>query len=215
MFELSKVEHLPIRERLVSHLLNIDETLANKVAEGLGLQEMPDPAEAAMPTRKDLPVSDALSILKNAPNTFKGRKLGILVSDGFNAEIFESVTNALKSEGANFEIIAPQVGGAKCSKGKHFKADQVINGGPSVLYDAVLVLTTEDGAEKLAAIAEAKDFVSDAYAHMKFIGFTNEAKPLFKAAGLDGKVDDGWIDLEAHSADKFINTLRNLRYWER
>ena len=215
VFELSKVEHLPIRERLVSHLLNIDETLANKVAEGLGLQEMPDPAEAAMPTRKDLPVSDALSILKNAPNTFKGRKLGILVSDGFNAEIFNSVTNALKSEGANFEIIAPQVGGAKCSKGKHFKADQVINGGPSVLYDAVLVLTTEDGAEKLAAIAEAKDFVSDAFAHMKFIGFTNEAKPLFKAAGLDGKVDDGWIDLEAHSADKFINTLRNLRYWER
>mgnify|MGYP000215175241 CR=1 FL=1 len=43
VFELSKVEHLPIRERLVSHLLNIDETLANKVAEGLGLQEMPDP----------------------------------------------------------------------------------------------------------------------------------------------------------------------------
>ena len=215
VFELSKVEHLPIRERLVSHLLNIDETLSDKVAEGLGLQEMPDPAEAAMPTRKDLPVSDALSILKNAPNTFKGRKLGILVSDGFNADIFESVTNALKSEGANSEIIAPQVGGAKCSKGKHFKADQVINGGPSVLYDAVLVLTTEEGAEKLAAIAEAKDFVSDAYAHMKYIGFTSEAKPLFKAAGLDDKADDGWIDLATVSGEAFVKTLRNLRFWQR
>ncbi|MEI8641448.1 hypothetical protein P4S68_11575 [Pseudoalteromonas sp. Hal099] len=71
---------------------------------------MPEPAEAAMPTRNDLPVSDALSILKNAPDTFKGRKLGILVSDGFDADIFSSVTNALDAEGANYEIVAAQVG---------------------------------------------------------------------------------------------------------
>ena len=106
----------------------------------------------------------ALSILKNAPDTFKGRKLGILVSDGFDADIFNSVTNALDAEGANYEIVAAQVGGACCSKGKHVAADQVINGGPSVLYDAVMVLATQEGAKKLAGIPEAKDFVSDAFA---------------------------------------------------
>ena len=85
-FELSKVERLAIRERVVSHLLNVDKTLAESVAQELGFLEMPEPAEAAMPTREDLPVSDALSILKNAPSTFKGRKLGILVSDGIDAD---------------------------------------------------------------------------------------------------------------------------------
>jgi catalase len=35
----------------------------------------------------DLPPSDALSILKNGPNQFKGRKLGILLTDGTDAAV--------------------------------------------------------------------------------------------------------------------------------
>ena len=40
-FELSKVETLQIRTRIVSHLLNIDTDLAKQVADGLRLKEMP------------------------------------------------------------------------------------------------------------------------------------------------------------------------------
>ncbi|MGS0536375.1 catalase [Pseudoalteromonas sp. SaAl2] len=215
VFELSKVEHLPIRERLVSHLLNIDDNLAEKVANGLGLQHMPEHAESARETRQDLPLSDALSILKNAPNTFKGRKLGILVSEGFDAKIFADLAKSLASEGASYEVIAPQVGGAKNSDGDHVTADQVINGGPSVLYDAVMLLTTAEGAKQLAEIPEAKDFISDAHAHMKYIGFTDEATALIEAAGLKGQSDDGWLNLAKTSSAEFINTLGNLRYWKR
>lgn len=215
VFELSKVERLAIRERLVSHLLNIDKTLANKVADGLGLKNMPVAAEAAMPTRDDLPASDALSMLKNAPNTFKGRKLGILVTDGFDGKIFKSVINALKKEGASYEVIAAEVGGATCAEGEHISAQQVINGAPSVLYDAVLVLVDKKGADSFSQVPEAKDFVNDAYAHMKFIGYTEEAKPLFKAAGLHDKKDKGWIDLKKTNAESFIKSLRPLRYWKR
>ena len=90
-FELSKVKTPVIRERMVSHLLNIDETLANKVGTGLGLKAMPKPADAAMPTRQDLDPSPKLSIVENGPQRFEGRKLGILVTDG---------TDAAHSEGA-------------------------------------------------------------------------------------------------------------------
>jgi catalase len=215
IFELSKVEHLRIRERVVSHLLNIDNKLAEQVALGLGLQTMPDAAEAALDTRQDLPVSDALSILKNAPNTFKGRKLGILVSDGFDAETFNLLTQSLKEEGASYEVIAAQVGGAKNSNGEIVEADQVINGGPSVLYDAIVLLTTNEGAKNFAEIPEAKDFVSDAYAHMKYIGFSDKATPLIEATGLNGQLDDGWLDLNKISASEFVSKIRNLRYWSR
>lgn len=176
---------------------------------------MPEPAEAARETRQDLPLSDALSILKNAPNTFKGRKLGILVSEGFDAKIFADLAKSLVSEGANYEVIAPQVGGAKNSDGDHITADQVINGGPSVLYDAVMLLTTAEGAKQLAEIPEAKDFISDAHAHMKYIGFTDEATALIEAAGLKEQSDDGWLNLAKTSSAEFINTLGNLRYWKR
>ena len=215
VFELSKVEHLAIRERIVSHLLNIDQTFAKKVGKGLGLKTMPKAAEAAQKTRQDLPVSDALSMLKNPPNTFKGRKLGILLTDAADADLFADITLALKKEGANYEVVAPTVGGVTLSNDEFIPAQQVIDGGPSVLYDAVLVLVTKDGAKQLAKIPEAKDFVSDAHAHMKFIGHTAAAMPLIKAAGLIDKIDAGWLDLESTKPKSFVKQLRNLRFWQR
>ncbi|MBB1274415.1 catalase [Psychromonas sp. SR45-3] len=215
VFELSKVEKLAIRERLVSHLINIDKKLAEKVAAGLGLETMPEAAEAAKATRTDLPVSDALSILKNSVNTFKGRKLGILISEGFDGALFKSVTDALADEGARYEVIAAEIGGAACSKGNHVKAQQAIAGGPSVLYDAVLVLVSNDGADYFAKVPEAKDFISDAYAHKKFIGYTPQAQSLLKTVGLDNVEDNGMINLDDKAADSFIKTLRSLRFWKR
>jgi len=71
---------------MVSHLLNIDENLAHKVADKLGLQTMPKPADAAVPTRQDLNASPALSIVKNGPGRFERSPLRYthwLDGDGF------------------------------------------------------------------------------------------------------------------------------------
>src|SRR4051794_3090701 len=91
VFELSKVETPAIRARVVSHLLNVDETLAGKVADGLGLSEMPTAAEPARPVIKTLESSPALSIIGNAKGTFKGRKVGVLVTDGTDAQLLTAV----------------------------------------------------------------------------------------------------------------------------
>jgi catalase len=73
-FELSKVETPVIRERMVSHLRNIDEGLAATVAEKLGLRQMPRRADAAVEPRNDLPSSDALSIIRNDPTASRGAR---------------------------------------------------------------------------------------------------------------------------------------------
>jgi catalase len=214
VFELSKVERPDIRARLVSHLRNIDEGLAAKVADGLGL-DMP---QAAKPARApiDLPVSDALSILKNASKSFKGRKLGILVTDGSDAEMFAALTAACDKEGTAWEVIAPKIGGAILSNRKKIPAKQKIDGGPSVLYDAVAILVSEKGAALLAKDAATKDFISDAFAHSKFIGHSTAASVLFQAAGVRDKMDDGFLQLKGgRDAAKFIIACRALRYWDR
>ncbi len=54
-FELSKVETMVIRERMVSHLLNIDEALGAAVADKLGMEKLPKPADAAVTPRDDHP----------------------------------------------------------------------------------------------------------------------------------------------------------------
>jgi catalase len=215
-FELSKVKTPVIRERLVSHLLNIEEDLAAKVGEALGLKKMPKPADAAVATRQDLKPSPALSIVVKGPDRFEGRKLGILVTDGTEAVVLSALTKALAKAGASFEIIAPKVGGAKLSDGTLLEADQMIDGGPSVLYDAVALLPSEAVMADLMQESTARDFVADAFAHCKFIGYVDAVIPLFDKIGIAKDLDEGCVLLtSAKEATSFVAGLGKLRVWAR
>ncbi len=216
VFELSKVEHLPIRERMVSHLLNVDADLADEVGKGLGLEQMPKSADAARPTRTDLPPSPPLSIIGNALHTLQGRKLGVLMTDGADGGLFETLQKEVKDEGAMLEVVAPQIGGVKDSKGQAIKAGQSVDGGPSVLYDAVAILVSEEGGAELAMHPRAKDFVSDAFSHCKLIGYVDAALPLLEAAGIAEDIDGGCVLLDGPDAvGVFLESCRDLRFWER
>jgi catalase len=215
IFELSKVEKVEIRARMVSHLLNIHADLAKNVVDGLGLKSMPKQADAAKPTRQDLNKSPALSILLNGPQSFNGRKMGVLVTDGVDIKTLESLKSALKEEGALCEIVAPKVGGVRASDGSWIEAAQKIDGGPSVLYDAVALLPSEEGAKLLAKEPAARDFVADAFAHKKFIGYVDTAAMLLRTAGIPEKRDDGFIPLKGADCSAFITACRKLRYWAR
>ena len=95
-------------------------------------------------------------------------------------------------------------------------ANQKIGGGPSVLYDAVAILPSKDGANILLTNASAKDFISDAFGHLKFIAFVKNALPLFKKAGLPEELDEGFIELTGtKSAAQFVAACRKLRLWQR
>ncbi|NKL06007.1 catalase [Rhizobium leguminosarum] len=215
-FELSKVETPVIRERMVSHLLNIDETLASKVGRALGFKSMPKPADAAMPTRQDLEPSPALSIIERGPKRFEGRKLGILVSDGTDAAIFKALLAEITEQKAAFEVIAPKIGGVTLSDGNWIEAHQMIDGGPSVLYDAVTLLSSAEGTGELLKEATARDFVTDAFVHCKFIGYVETAQPLMQKAGIAASPDEGVIALAAaKDVPAFIKALGKLRVWGR
>ena len=215
-FELSKVELPVIRERMVSHLLNIDETLASAVADNLGMKQLPLPADAAVTPRDDLEPSPALSIIENGPDSFEGRKVGVLVSNGADAALLKKLQAAIEKEGAVMEVIAPKVGGVEASDGSWIEARHMIDGGPSVLFDAVALLLTEEGAERLSAEPAARDFVADAFAHCKFIAYTAGAGPLMAKAGVAPEADEGVIELKAgKSVDIFIESCRKLRLWAR
>jgi catalase len=147
VFELSKVEEPAIRERLVSHLPNIDPALAEQVAAGLGLKAKIKAATPAVEVRSDLETSKPLSIILNSPATFAGRKVGAMVTDGVDAKLVTALRAVLKAEGALLEIIAPTVSGVEMSGGKLLKADHKFSGGPSVLFDAVAILPAKEAVE--------------------------------------------------------------------
>ena len=217
VFELSKVERPDIRVRMVANLRNVDDALASAVGDGLGLAALPPPSTAARPPITNLAPSAALSMLANPPATFEGRKLGILVSDGTDARLLAALTAAAEAEGAVVELIAPKIGGIVASDKSQHPAQQKIDGGPSVLYDAIAVIPSVKGASLLAVQAAAKDFVNDAHAHCKFVGYTAGAQALFDAAGLTGQFDAGYAPLDAKKSTvtNFIKTCRQLRFWDR
>ena len=215
IFELSKVETLEIRERVVAHLPNIDPELAQMVSDGLGFEKLPAAHKPRREIVDGLPTSDALSILKNGPDTFKGRKLGILVTDGIDGKLLKVLTTAVKDAGGMTEIIAPTIGGIKTADGKKVAADQKVDGGPSVLYDAVAVFATKEGVEKLTGMHPAKCFAADAFAHAKFIALAGDAANLFRAVGVT-EFDDGFVELSGpDDAKSFVKTCKALRFWDR
>jgi len=217
VFELSKVDTVAIRTKVVASLRNVDDTLAQSVADGLGMAELPEALTAASDPI-DLDIADSLSMLKNPPEDFRGRRLGVLVSHGVDAKLLGALRKAAKKESITVDLVATTRMGVTDSKGNDLEIAEKIDGGPSVLFDAVAVLVTEDCADVLAAMPPAQDFVSDAHAHGKFIAYTAAAAPVFEAAGINQDDDPaGYIDLanDAKSAGRFIEMCRSIRAWNR
>jgi catalase len=216
VFELSKVEEPAIRERMVSHLPNIDEGLAEQVAAGLGLKGKIKAAKPAVEIRSDLEKSKPLSIVLNGPQSFAGRKVGALVTDGVDAKLIGVLRTALEAEGATLEIVAPTVGGVQMSDGTSLKSDHKFAGGPSFLFDAVAILNAADATEDLLRNAAVGDFIRDAFGHLKFIAYTDAAMPLFEKAGIAEALDEACVKLgSSKSIDDFITACRKLRFWKR
>jgi catalase len=211
IFELSKVEAVAVRERMVGQLANVDPEIAQRVANGLGMQGKIKPVSTTVQARGDLPASPALSILGKALKTVEGRVIGCLVADGSDAGVVKAVKKAAAKAGADFKIVAPKVGGAVAADGTIIEADFQLAGGPSVLFDAVFVALSEDGATLLSLEAAAVSWVHDAYAHLKVIGAPADAQVLLDKAGV---VDDEGI-LIAPEAAAFIDRVAAGRVWAR
>jgi catalase len=216
-FELSKVERMSIRKRMVGHLRHIDDGLAQEVADGLGLAELPEKVPAARDPITDLPESPALSIVRNGPGNFKGRKLGIYIAEGGDADVVKALRSAAEGAGGMVEIVAPHVGGAKLSDGTLMEADEKIDGGPSVTYDAVAVVMSEASARRYNTDKPSVDFVNDAFAHAKFVAYVPAVQPLFETAGVWNWMDDGFVDVSSgkDAASDFIEKCGSLRFWDR
>ena len=190
VFELSKVEHVHIREATVGHLRHIDKGLAKRVADGLGMDQLPKAPAAAAPVQ-ELPPSPALQIIGKMKNTPQGRAIGILFADGSDRKAIEALQAAAKAAGASVKLVAPKVGGAKLGDGSWLAADRQLAGTPSVVFDAVALVLSKEGGAKLAGEAAAVDFVRDAFGHLKAIAHDEGAAVLLEKAAV--QPDDGII----------------------
>ncbi|HLA87693.1 MAG TPA: catalase [Anaerolineales bacterium] len=209
VFELSKVDHLHIRQAMVGHFRLIDEDLAKRVAAGLAFEKIPPAPAAAVPVKVMKP-SPALQIIGKMKDTLKGRAVGILIADGSDGAVIEKIRKAATDAGATVKIVAPKVGGVKLAAGSMLTADGQLAGTPSVLFDAVAVVLSDAGAKALSKEGAAIDFVRDAFGHLKAIAVDTGGQALLRTANIPQ--DAGVID--ANDNNTFI-TAAKTRQWNR
>ena len=89
-------------------------------------------------------------------------------------------------------------------------ADGQLAGTPSVLFDAVAVILSDEGAKALSMESAAIDFVRDAFGPLKAIAVDKGGQALLKMANI-GK-DVGVID--TNDKDAFIAAAKT-RQWDR
>ena len=207
-FELGKVDTPHVRTRMLGHLVNIDEDLANRVATALGMK-LPEAIEPAAPVQ-DLPTSEPLQTIGRTPKSLKARMIGILVAEGSKHSEIKKFEEAAMAEGARVKIVAPNKE-VTLDDGTIIQADERVSGGPSVMFDAVVSIIMPDQAKKLAKDSATLDWFNDAYVHCKAIAYCG-ATDEFILSKLPVEKDAFVTPLA--EIDSFIENAKS-RLWER
>ena len=91
-----------------------------------------------------------------------------------------------------------------------------LSGAPSVFFDAVAIFASAEGIKPLLKNSAAIDWVRDAFGHLKVIGHSSSAQPLFGKAGIADDLDEGVIELDARSSvGQYIEAAKQQRVWDR
>jgi catalase len=209
VFELSKVEHLHIREKMVGHLLVIDEELGKRVGVGLNLAKVPAAAKPAAPV-VDMSPSPAVGLVGKMKDSLEGRTIGVLIHDGSDARVVQGIRESVARARGNIKIVAMKIGPTKLSNGSMLTADGQLAGTPSVIFDAIAIVLSAKASDRLSREAAAIDFVRDAFGHLKAIGVDAGGEALLKAAGV--AADEGVV---AASDERAFIRLAKTRQWAR
>jgi catalase len=178
-FELGKVTHEHIRQRVVDHLNHIDHTLALSVAAGIGVappKDAPLTHVRVSPALSQASIPGSVGVL--------GRKVALLVADGVAGDGVKTTRDALMAAGARVDILAPLAGSVRMDGHGMLPVDHALNTTASVLYDAVVVADGEEAVNALLTDGYAVHFVAEAYKHGKALGVLGVGDRLVQAARL-------------------------------
>jgi catalase len=226
-FELTRVQVVAVRTRVIAQLRNVAAELAEAVAEGLGMAELPDPLPLALKRtpRSEVQQSPALSLFaRPGSQGIRTRRVAILVADGVNAQAASSLHTTLLGQGAVPRFVGIKLGEVKARSGGSLDVEVSLEAAPSALWDAVIVPGGEDAVRALAESGHALEFLKDQYRHCKPILLLGTAGELLDAAGIALRLesdaeDPGLLEFaegdEESAATAFVNALSRHRHFER
>ena len=227
-FELGKCTHEHIKERMLWLIDQIDNDLAKKVAENLGMsvpKNIEKPINQAIgadadpkkhepgPKKNYLDADPALSQSNTSFDSIATRKIAVLAADGFDMKGYNKVKTALEKKGAMLKIVAPHGGKIKGDDGETIAVDMAISTTESVLFDAIYIPGGDKSIKKMKSEAKYMKFVNEAFKHCKAIA-VDGAGEKFLAETYVKDIDDEAVLINKKPGD-FIKAIANHRNWAR
>ncbi|HEY6924244.1 MAG TPA: catalase-related domain-containing protein, partial [Steroidobacteraceae bacterium] len=226
-FELSKVQVNAVRRRVVAQLRNVAPELAEALATGLGMTELPDPLPRAMrkTPKPEVSSSEALSLFaRPGVEGIKTRRVAIIVAPGTNLSQANTLHRLLLEEGAVPRFVGVQLGPVGDSAEDAIEVEISLETAPAAVWDGMIVPGGEAGLGVLAQSGQALEFLKDQYRHCKPILLLDEADQLLNAAGFPEEVveaaeDTGLLSLSgsdvASATRSFVSALAQHRHFSR
>ena len=205
-FELGKVHEQAIKERELQVLANVDTSLCEQVAAGLGL-----PAPQGKPAQDAL-VSPALAQILAEPGPIDGRKVGIIADSGADLVGIAKLVKATAAVGATALVIAP-VGGVLTAGSGQVVVDRTLATARSIEFDALVVAagTTPTPDIKLVVLLQ------EAFRHCKTLAAWGDGRAVLKAARIPVKGPGIEVadDVDKAFTAKLAAALGMHRAWDR
>jgi catalase len=224
-FELSRVQTPAVRERMVSGLLNVARELAEAVAAGLGIRDLPAPMPKvlAKDITPEVSVSPALSLFaRPGDGSIRTRRVAIVVADGCDGDAATAIAERLTDEGAVPRFVSTTLGAVQPATGDEIEIDVSLEAAPAVLYDALVLTNGADAVATLRADGRTLEFIKDQYRHCKPILALGESDQLLEACGISATLPNGDPDtgvlMAADAAsviDDFVAAMAKHRHYAR
>lgn len=234
-FELGKVETKAIRQRMVDHLMNIDERLARETAKGIGIAGPSDVAKtlgekrAPQQGKRHVSESPTLSMENTRKDSIHSRRIAILAADGVDSTSLMAVKAGLEAAGAQATIISKFQGALSSTGGQDVEVEKSFVTTGSIMYDALFI---PGGAESIATLEKQGDaiqFVNETFKHCKAIGAVGDGVNLLSKGNLmdvttagsqagNVRADKGVVtaaDADDAFLDAFVRAIAQHRHWER
>ncbi|MNC15297.1 Catalase HPII [compost metagenome] len=202
---------------MLDHLTRIDISLAQPVAENLGIELSHEQMHVAPPKDVNgLKKDPSLSLYAVPSGSVKGRVVAILLSEKANAADVLAAMKALKSEGVHTKLLFARMGEVAADDGSLLPIGATFAGSPSVTVDAVIV----PGGD-LSSILDNGDaayYLLEAYKHLKVIGLAGDARQFKSKLAIDAQGEEGVVEGDTVTksfTDDFLKSLAAHRVWSR
>ncbi|KAL0477458.1 catalase [Acrasis kona] len=209
-FELNMVQDQGVRSAVVNNLLiNVNETLAQGVSLKTGIEITAKRSSVAYKK-----ASPSLSMDKKS-QSIKGRKVAVLVADGFDFAEYGNVSKTITDQKASVVVISNKAGFVVAAGGQKVKIDKPLENAPSVLFDAWVVIGGEASSKTLGSSGLANHGLKETFMHGKPVAALGTSSKLLYQNNIPVDINQGVFSKYLEFGALFVEALKRHKYFNR